>query len=73
MPCDKIKLGLDLVLKEWDVACLQGWGSSQEQQPPQVLGDDLKSFTHVLILLINPLSNLGSISSLENYENSSIV
>ena len=28
---------------EWNVACLQGWGSSQEQQPPQVLDGDLES------------------------------
>ena len=43
------KLGLESCVEEWNVACLQGWGSSQDQQPPQTLGFDLNNIKHVLI------------------------
>ena len=55
------------------MACLQEWGSSQEQLPPQVLDDDLESFINVSKLYLNPLNNLGSTSISEKYETSSIV
>ena len=73
MPRDKQIIGLDLVRKNWNVACLQGWGSSQEQQPPQVLGIDLYNIYTCVNTLNNPLNNLGSSSISEKYETSSIV